>query len=320
MGATMTRATKSATVQAGRDLWQIRSGFTLVELLVVIAIIGILIGLLLPAVQAAREAARRLQCANNLKQQGLAMMNHLDAYGRFPSGAFQSPKAPVGHRFLWSGQILSYLEQDNLYQQIDINSAWDVPPNSTSLQPKLSVFRCPSGNAPEEFDQVVTGRRPCNYLACASGLTGRETGPGLLIGGLQLDGVLYLNSRNRDSSITDGLSNTMLVGEALFLTGIVGPDFPGNPQIIDHYTIGSPGMGNSEVSEALGSTAVKINSWKNAATAFIEDIELGYSSYHAGVIQAVFADGHVTAISENIDMPTWSAIGTRDRGEISILP
>lgn len=316
----MTRATKSATAQAGRDRSQVRSGFTLVELLVVIAIIGILIGLLLPAVQAAREAARRLQCANNLKQQGLAMMNHLDAYGRFPSGAFQSPKTPTGHRFFWSGQLLSYLEQDNLYQQIDINQAWDVPPNSTSLQPELSVFRCPSGNAPQEFDQVVAGRRPCNYLACASGLTGRETGPGTLIGGLQLDGVLYLNSRNRDSSITDGLSNTMLVGEALFLTGISGPDFTGNPQIIDHYTIGSPAMGNAEVSEALGSTAVKINSWKNAATAFIEDIELGYSSYHSGVIQAVFADGHVTAISENIDMPTWSAIGTRDRGEVAILP
>lgn len=316
----MTRATKSSPVQAGRDLWQVRSGFTLVELLVVIAIIGILVGLLLPAVQAAREAARRLQCANNLKQQGLAMMNHLDAYGRFPSGAFQSPKTLLGHRFFWSGQILSYLEQDNLYQQIDIHQAWDVPPNSTSLQTKLPVFRCPSGNAPEEFEQVVAGRRPCNYLACASGLTGRETGPGTLIGDLQLDGVLYLNSRNRDSSITDGLSNTMLVGEALFLTQISGPDFTGNPQIIDHYTIGSPGMGSNEVSEGLGSTAVKINSWKNAATAFIEDIELGYSSYHSGVIQAVFADGHVTTISENIDMPTWSAIGTRDRGEVAILP
>ena len=79
-------------------------------------------------------------------------------------------------------------------------------------------------------------------------------------------------------------------------------------------------MGNSEVSEGFGSTAVRINSWKNAATVFIEDIELGYSSYHSGLIQAVFADGHVTSISESIDMPTWSAIGTRDRGEVAILP
>lgn len=290
------------------------------ELLVVIAIIGILVGLLLPAVQAAREAARRLQCANNLKQQGLAMMNHLDAYGRFPSGAIQTSSVPIGHRFLWSGQILPYLEQNSLYEQIDINRAWDLSPNTNSLKTELPVFRCPSGNSPNDFEQIVAGRRPCNYLACASGLSARETGPGLLLGSSQLDGVMYINSRNRDSSITDGLSNTILVGEALFLVGITGPDNDGNPQIIDHYTIGSPGMSNSEVSEGLGSTAAKINSWKYAAIAFIEDIELGYSSYHTGVIQAVFADGHVTAISESIDMLTWSAIGTRNQGEVALLP
>lgn len=297
-----------------------RSAFTLVELLVVIAIIGILIGLLLPAVQAAREAARRIQCANNLKQQGLAMMNHLDAYRSFPSGFRQSPKAPPGHRFLWSGQILSYLEQPAMFGQIDPNAAWDLQPNVSTIQLAIPVFRCPSGNAPATYDQVVTGRIPSNYLACASGISARESGPGLLLNGSNLDGVFFLNSRVRDADITDGLSNTLLVGESLFLVGISGPDSYGNPQIIDHWCVGSPSLGDGEVSEAVGSTAAKINSWKNAASVFIEDVELGYSSYHPGVVLGVFGDGHVHAVSQDIDLSIWKAVGTRSQGEVAILP
>jgi prepilin-type N-terminal cleavage/methylation domain-containing protein len=294
-------------------------GFTLVELLVVIAIIGILVGLLLPAVQAAREAARRLQCANNLKQQGLAMMNHLDARRKFPSGCEVASTADFGHRFLWSGQILPYLEADNVFNQIDQGANWDVAPNAPTIQIVQPVFRCPSSNAPSAINHHVANRVPCTYLACASGLTARESGPGAMVSDNRLDGVFYTNSRTRDADITDGMSNTLLVGEALFQIQIVGPDSHGNPQIIDHWSVGTPSMGNGEMSEALGSTAAKINSWKQAGSAFIEDIELGYSSHHAGVVQAVFGDGRVTAISENIDMNIWKGIGTRGNGEVVTL-
>lgn len=294
--------------------------FTLVELLVVIAIIAVLVGLLLPAVQAAREAARRLQCANNLKQQGLATLNHLSAYGTFPSGANQPASAQFGHRFMWSGQILPFLEADNVFQRINPAGEWDVDPNSSTLQILLPVFRCPSSNAPERYSQVVVDRVPCTYLACASGLTARETGPTRLINEPNLDGVFYLNSKNRDADITDGLSNTLLIGEALFLDRVVGPDFNGLPQVIDHWYIGSPGMGASEMSEALGSSAAPINAWKITPRPFIEDIELGYSSYHSGVIQAVFGDGRVSAIAETIDRAIWSALGTRNQGEVANLP
>jgi prepilin-type N-terminal cleavage/methylation domain-containing protein len=297
----------------------VRKAFSLVELLVVIAIIGILIGLLLPAVQAAREAARRIQCANNLKQQGLAMLNHLDAKRHFPSGSDQASSARLGQRFRWSGQVLPYLEESNLFNRIDPKADWDISPNMDTLQVRLSVFRCPSANTPDTMNHGVQGRVPSNYLACASGVTARETGPGLLVSSGNLDGVFYLNSRNRDADITDGLSNTMLIGEALYLPDIEGPDYYGVPQIIDHWSIGSPTMPNGEMSEALGSTATKINSWKNAATSFIEDIELGYSSRHSGVVQVVFGDGRITAISETIDMNVWKGIGTRNQGEIVII-
>jgi prepilin-type N-terminal cleavage/methylation domain-containing protein len=298
----------------------VRKAFSLVELLVVIAIIGILVGLLLPAVQAARESARRIQCANNLKQQGLAMLNHLDAKRHFPSGCDPSSAGlNSSQRFLWSGQVLPYLEESNLFNRIDPKADWDISPNMDTLQVRLSVFRCPSANSPDTMNHGVPNRVPNNYLACASGITARETGPGLLVSSRNLDGVFYLNSRNRDADITDGLSNTMLIGEALYLPDIKGPDHYGVPQIIDHWSIGSPTMPNGEMSEALGSTAAKINSWKNAATSFIEDVELAYSSRHSGVVQVVFGDGRITAISETIDMNVWQGIGTRNQSEIVII-
>ncbi len=296
-----------------------RHALTLVELLVVIAIIGVLAGLLLPAVQAAREAARRIQCASNLKQHGLAMMNQLASKRRFPSGCEHAASASPGHRFFWSGQILPFLEEDHLFNQIDPLADWDVSPNMDTLRVRLPVFRCPSANAPETANHVVQDRVPSNYLACASGISARESGSGVLVSHTNLDGVFYLNSRTRAADISDGTSNTILIGESLFLLEVEGPDSNGHRQIVDHWSVGSPGMADGEMSEALGSTAAPINMWKQAETSFIEDIELGFSSRHGSVAQVVFADGRVTQISETIDLTIWNGLGTRNQGEIVVI-
>jgi prepilin-type N-terminal cleavage/methylation domain-containing protein len=295
---------------------RLRRGFTLVELLVVIAIIGVLVGLLLPAVQAAREAARRIQCANNLKQMGLAVHNYADTLNSFPAGALLLNPAWNDQRFYWSGQILPYLEQTALRDSIDPNQQWDVyEPNIHAMRTGMPGFNCPSADAPEVFDQNITNRKTSTYLACASGLVAMETGPSPILCDLRLDGALYTNSRTRYASFTDGLSNTMLIGECLFLPGVTGPDNNGGMQIIDHWVIGSPGMANNEMSEALGTTAIAINLYKRHPDTFIENIELGYSSRHPGIIQAVFADGHIQSISNGIDANPWSAAGTRSGGE-----
>jgi prepilin-type processing-associated H-X9-DG protein len=108
---------------------------------------------------------------------------------------------------------------------------------------------------------------------------------------------------------------TIMLGEALVDIDTLEPDFAGFDQLVDHWSLGSSGMGNNEMSECLGSTAVAINSVRKK-TPYADHKELCYSSRHAGGAQVVFADGHVNFISDSIDLVPWSALGTRDRGEV----
>src|SRR5262245_18176159 len=127
-----------------------RRAFTLIELLVVIAIIGVLIALLMPAVQKVREAAARTNCKNNLHQIGVAFHNYHGAYGSFPPG-FVSQAAAVDDESLgpgwgWAALLLPYVEQDNLYRQINFAKDIADAANAQARVTSLSLFRCPSDN------------------------------------------------------------------------------------------------------------------------------------------------------------------------------
>jgi prepilin-type processing-associated H-X9-DG protein/prepilin-type N-terminal cleavage/methylation domain-containing protein len=309
-----------------------RPAFTLVELLVVIAIIGILIAMLLPAVQVIREAARRVQCANKIKQQSLAMLNYESAHMKFPPG-FSFP-----NQAMWSAYILPFMDQANLYNTLDFNSDFgdDTGNNSNILakSAQLAVLRCPSANVPDLEVDNFSGieRAPCCYLACSSGLRNREAGElpwagmNAFDGHPASDGMFYVNSKTGFSAITDGSSSTVLVGESLPDQFLFGTDEGGNVQKADHWYVGSAeifpqesysSFRSSENSECLGSTACPINSILMGDATTIDEKELAFGSRHPGGANIGFADGHVQLMIDTIEATIWSGLGTRSGGEVT---
>ena len=216
-----------------------RSGFTLVELLVVIAIIGILVALLLPAVQAAREAARRTQCMNNLKQVGLALQNVHDVTGAFPAGGLSSRPNNQGQwawGFAWWVYILPYAEQGNVYDGLDHVGVASIQTglvytsfneaNGRFLNGKVLKFMiCPSSPTDKwALGTIAVPGSPGVQSPTYTGLNGAtdspstinydgETNPHRHICRQSAGGVFIAHRGINISEITDGTSNTLLVGE-----------------------------------------------------------------------------------------------------------
>jgi type II secretory pathway pseudopilin PulG len=173
---------------------RIRRGFTLFQLLVVIAFLGILLALLLPAVAKVRAAAARMQSANNLKQIAIAVHNYESVYGVFPPGN-------DANNFSAAAKLLPFIEQDNLYKNIDFKKPSDDKANATVRQTIIKTFLNPQ----DPLMSVSMDSGATNYLfnaGCKSPLADN-------------DGVFYQDSKVKITDITDGTSNTMLAGETL---------------------------------------------------------------------------------------------------------
>jgi prepilin-type N-terminal cleavage/methylation domain-containing protein len=183
-----------------------RLGFTLVELLVVIAIIGILIGMLLPAVQAVREAARRAACSNNMRQLGLSVYNFESAFLELPSGVVDNDDDLTDALHTGFIYLLPFVEQRNLYDQYDFSVDWKTSPNVELVTNRISVFLCASNVSEVGQDGGISGA-PLDYAL--------NKGPLAYLHNQQLSvGMFDVNSKNSLASVTDGTSNTFMLGEA----------------------------------------------------------------------------------------------------------
>jgi prepilin-type N-terminal cleavage/methylation domain-containing protein/prepilin-type processing-associated H-X9-DG protein len=217
-----------------------RPGFTLIELLVVIAIIGVLVSLLLPAVQKIREAANRTSCLNNLKQIGLALHNYHDTFKGFPTAFRLLPAPDTSVSFPGAARygasaftlILPYLEQDNLYRQIDttraVLSTVNMPPGNPAYSTPIKTFLCPSAPGEVTADYSAELAQSFNNFAISvtypQGLIfGRtdyapDAGMSADIPGININAGASIICQPpgrpvRITDIVDGSSNTIMVVE-----------------------------------------------------------------------------------------------------------
>jgi prepilin-type N-terminal cleavage/methylation domain-containing protein len=281
-------------------------GFTLIELLVVIAIIAILIALLLPAVQQAREAARRSSCKNNLMQLSLALLGHDMQYQHLPSGTINEAgpirSEPIGNHASWIVQILPHIDQANAFKQYDSSVEVYDPKNAKVRALTISVLNCPSSPA----------------TAATGGIVGQTTYAGCYHDSevpidVNNNGVLFLNSKIRFEDVTDGVSNTVFIGEkfadatslgwmsgtraTLRNTGSINLNQPvqfGGPPPISVPPDGDePGQAQNPLLQVGG-----------------------FGSHHVGGCHFALGDGSVRFISENITAAILMHLGNRADGQL----
>jgi prepilin-type N-terminal cleavage/methylation domain-containing protein/prepilin-type processing-associated H-X9-DG protein len=335
-----------------------RCGFTLIELLVVIAIIGILIALLLPAVQKIREAAARVSCANNLHQIALAVHNYHDSYQKFP------PLRVSNQHATWFVLIMPYLEQENISKHWVFSTTYvNQDPAYRVLQVK--TYYCPSRRgasdgmlhqaeqvypgdvtAPPEFKPAGTAdprfsamNQPPGALGDYAGNVGEygffasppvEVWAGTGANGALVQGTLdttgKITSMTSISSITDGTSNTFLVGEKHVPRGMFGRMKVGDGSIYcGVWTTYSGRIAGIGVPLAQGPNDITPTpnipppagytggTWRTGTDAVWAK---KFGSWHPGVCQFAFCDGRVKAISNTIDEVTLGRLACRNDGQV----
>ena len=329
-------------------------GFTLVELLVVIAIIGVLIALLLPAVQMAREAARRMSCTNNMKQLGLALHNYHDTFLKFPQ--YNQPGAiaggSAGYAYSIHVKLLPFIEQSALYDRVktvtqdfyrDGNHA-----ESTVQAMRLSAYVCPSDSP---FPDSRIGN--CNYPVSAGSNIGWD------IDVARQNGVFSYRTANGLASITDGTSNTIMVGEHItgdneegayrvesdVVRGLSWSAHQSTSQgVISQADVDAAGAAcHASPSSHSSVSALRWNrgtfeyavintlappNWKYpSCMTSTSTTNHGSSrgiyaarSRHPGGVNMTLADASVRFVNETVDLQTYHAMGSRNGGEAFQMP
>ena len=290
-----------------------RLAFTLIELLVVIAIIAILIGLLLPAVQKVRTATARMQCQNNLKQMGLACHNYHDANNVLPPGYQATAAYPnTTPGWGWATFLLPYVEQDNLYRQIDLTKPVETQP---AIQTMLKFYLCPMDTPPSAAFALTDATQATVCLAAPSSYAATVGDDASEADAMDGNGVFYRNSRTRLTDITDGTSQTTLIGDRAWAdTQGIWAGAP-NPAVV------RPGPRNpwQTTTATAPIFALVHNNWINIKT----DADGGlddFSGYHTNGVNILLADGSVhfirSIMADGAERRAFWALGTRAGGEI----
>jgi prepilin-type N-terminal cleavage/methylation domain-containing protein/prepilin-type processing-associated H-X9-DG protein len=335
-----------------------RRGFTLIELLVVIAIIAVLLGLLLPAVQKVREGANRVRCQNQLKQLALACHNYHDAHNLFPPGGKLLPLDLNADDPGWAYDkgsylvyTLPYMEQANLFAQIPrlYQPGYNSIANCPALPTTLPYGRCPSdpydprapvcnyatSNGPQCVGNDCPGSVDTFLKYCNADDNGNPLIPptypgyaaspqfGYTLDPGQVRGMFnFFGARIDLASVTDGTSNTLLLGENLIEESGYLQVNPSLGPVHWAMQVGGPVIATTiipinhttDYTEPDGCTAAPDRYYYNSI------VVAGFKSKHPGGANFAFVDGSVHLVNQSIDHQTYQYLGCRNDGQVASLP